>query len=178
VSTLRIGVVGHRTIDDPQAVAAEVRQALALVRSREPHDGEPADPGLLEVLSALAEGADRLAARVLLEEPEASLIAILPFAANDYMTDFASPESQAEFTDLLGRATRVDVSGPTASRVEGYERAGRLIVDSCDALFAMWDGEPARGRGGTAEIVEYARVAGVPVFWIRTNKGSVTLSQL
>jgi hypothetical protein len=173
---LRIGVVGHRSIDDPAAVAREVLRALAMAASRALPRGEHAGPPRLEILSALAEGADRLAARVLLEEPGATLVAILPLARDDYMTDFVSPASKAEFLELLELAARVEEACPAASRDESYERAGRAIVDASDVMLAMWDGEPSRGRGGTAEIIDYARGSGVPVYWIRTNKGNVTLS--
>jgi hypothetical protein len=178
MSSLRIGVVGHRTVDDPAAVAREVRRALAMARSRALPDGAHTDPLRLEVLSALAEGADRLAALVLLREPGATLIAILPVARDDYLSDFVSQASKDEFLELLEHAARVEVVSPAASRDESYERAGRAIVDASDAMLAMWDGEPSRGRGGTAEIVEYARGSGVPVYWIVTNKGSVSLSRL
>ena len=43
------------------------------------------------------------------------------------------------------------------SRTEAYEQAGRYIVEHSDVLLAVWDGLPARGRGGTAEIVAWAR---------------------
>jgi hypothetical protein len=175
---LRIGVVGHRTIDDPAAVAREVRRALRMADSRVLPEGGHTGPASLEVFSALAEGADRLAARVLLEEPGATLVAVLPLARDDYMTDFVSPSSRAEFLELLEVAARVEEAGPAASREESYERAGRAIVDASDVMLAMWDGKPSRGRGGTAEIVDYARGSGVPVYWIKTNKGSVTLSSL
>ena len=176
--TLKIGVVGHRTVDDPAAAADEVRRALGLARSPEPGDQAIGAPVHLEVYSALAEGADRLAAGVLLDVPGAALVAVLPMAADDYLADFPSAESKAAFLTLLDRAARVHVIGPTPSRVEGYERAGRRIVDVCDALIALWDGEPSRGRGGTAEIVAYARESGVPVFWIGTNRGTVSLQRI
>ena len=34
-------------------------------------------------------------------------------------------------------------------------------------LVAVWDGQPARGLGGTADVVAYARQRGVPmeVIW-------------
>lgn len=44
-----------------------------------------------------------------------------------------------------------------AVRERAYEAAGRYVVDHCDMLLAVWDGRPARGRGGTAEIIAYAR---------------------
>jgi hypothetical protein len=42
------------------------------------------------------------------------------------------------------------------AREDAYARAGHAIVDASDVLVALWDGKPARGRGGTAEIVQYA----------------------
>jgi hypothetical protein len=45
------------------------------------------------------------------------------------------------------------------------------VVDRCDALIAVWDGEKSRGRGGTAEIVGYAQEQGVPIAWVHTAGG-------
>ena len=42
------------------------------------------------------------------------------------------------------------------------------MVDRCDAVIALWDGEKSRGRGGTAEIVGYAQEHGVPIAWVHT----------
>jgi hypothetical protein len=41
-------------------------------------------------------------------------------------------------------------------RLDAYRRVGHYVVDHCDLLIAIWDGQPARGRGGTADIVQYA----------------------
>ena len=35
--------------------------------------------------------------------------------------------------------------------------AGRLVVERSDVLAAVWDGKPARGSGGTADVVDYAK---------------------
>ena len=56
-------------------------------------------------------------------------------------------------------------------REQAYERAGRYVVDRCDAIIAVWDGEKSRGRGGTAEIVGYAQEQGVPIAWVHTKGG-------
>ena len=53
-------------------------------------------------------------------------------------------------------------------RQAGYERSGQYIADQCDALIAIWDGLPARGRGGTAEIVAYARKNKRKLAWIKS----------
>jgi hypothetical protein len=36
-------------------------------------------------------------------------------------------------------------------------------VDRSDVLLAVWDGQPARGPGGTGDVVAYARARGTPV---------------
>ncbi len=44
-----------------------------------------------------------------------------------------------------------------------FFEAGKFIVNECDMLFAVWDGEKAEGFGGTGDIVAYARQQGRPV---------------
>ena len=166
---VRVGATGHRTFDDPAEVADRVRIALArLLRLA----GDEADGVAvrLEVVSPLAEGADRLVAREVLALPGATLVAALPFPTEDYATDFAAPESRAEFDAFLNGARSVDVMPPVAGREAGYEQVGRWVVDRCDALLALWDGEPSRGQGGTADIIAYAADRGVPVSWVRVMR--------
>lgn len=45
--------------------------------------------------------------------------------------------------------------------------ASKTMLDRADQLFAVWDGKPARGYGGTADIVDEARsrALGVAVLW-------------
>ena len=49
------------------------------------------------------------------------------------------------------------------STVQAHLTAGQAVVDRSERLVAVWDGKPARGIGGTADIVSYARQKGVPV---------------
>ncbi len=147
-----VGVVGHRELA-PDPVEA-VQDAL-----REVAGAHPA-PRRLVVLSSLAEGADRLlAAAILRADPTASLQVILPLEPDDYMADFPTDPSKREFRTLLARAARIRFT-EAAPRPEAYARAGRAVADGCDLLLALWDGEGARGPGGTAETVAYAREQG------------------
>ncbi len=166
---LRIGVTGHRELADPEALVPAISQAIQVLSERAL--GVRADPSKL-IISALAEGADRLVAREVLAQPDAELEVALPLPAREYQADFADEASRAEFTELLGRATQVWLAPPGSSREEAYERAGRHVVDRADVLIALWDGQPSRGRGGTAAIVDYARGQGVPVAWLNTAKAA------
>ena len=160
---MRVGVTGHRALRHVDAVADAVGDVLDSLS-----DGTP-----LVAVSSLAEGADRIVAEAVLRRG-GSLEVILPLAADDYEADFASERSRRAFHDLLAAAKSVSVVAPPAhqsgsddargdDRVAAYERAGLAVVEACDVLVALWDGAVARGRGGTAEIVDAARRAGVRV---------------
>jgi hypothetical protein len=108
-------------------------------------------------------------AQAVLEYPGAQLDAVLPLAFEDYLEDFATEESKQEFRDLLALSSHpvwlrtphiadetIDKKSQHSLRLEAYEQCGQYVVDHCDVLIAVWDGEPTRGRGGTAEIVQYA----------------------
>lgn len=164
---LRIGVTGHRHLADPAAVAGAVRAALQLIRDQ--ITVRSSTDVVLVAVSALAEGADRLLAREVLAEPHARLEAVLPGDRAGYAQDFQTTASRREFDDLLKQASRVWQAPALASRQEGYEWAGRRVTDRSDILVAVWDGQPSRGRGGTQEIVAYAREKHVPLVWIRVN---------
>ena len=71
----------------------------------------------------------------------------LPLPREEYVRDFQSDESKREFDDLLSQAREVMELGPSESREKAYERVGHYVVDRCDVLIAVWDGQPSRGRG-------------------------------
>jgi hypothetical protein len=152
---LRIGVTGHRRLDDEEALAGQVRRVLDRIRELVP--GSPYTPVLFTVVSPLAEGADRLVAREVLRIEGADLEVPLPLPPEDYREDFQTEESKHEFGEMLRQAKEVVEVGPSGSREEAYQRVGHYVVDRCDVLVALWDGECSRGQGGTAEIVKYAR---------------------
>jgi hypothetical protein len=175
---VRIGATGHRKLDDPAAMEALVKKAIDAVveellakevRRKIVRDRSAGAAIPFSVVSSLAEGADRVVARAVLSYPDARLDAVLPLAREDFMEDFATEASRKEFAELLNRCSepvvlrtnrirneRHDANGQAELRSDAYAQAGRYVVDHCDVLIAVWDGKPARGGGGTAEIVEYA----------------------
>lgn len=166
---VRVGVTGHRTFDDPKWAARRVREGLHRLLALAGDEGDGAR-ARIEMISAIAEGADRLVAREALALPGTTLAVALPLPVDDYAQDFATEESQREYREFLDRAEAVEIMPPTPTREAGYELQGRWVADRCDALVAVWDGAPSRGQGGTAEIVAYAADRGVPILWVRVTR--------
>ncbi len=127
-------------------------------------------PGLpLRLISALAEGSDRLVVERALCRPQAQLLVPLPMPAADYALDFRLPDSQTHFTHLLAQAAEVVYFPPAVTRPAAYTAAGRYMLAHCDLLIALWDGQPAHGDGGTGSVVAEARRCGLPLVWIRAH---------
>lgn len=168
---VRIGVTGHRALSDPERIGKSVREILntrIFDLFERPLPAKRRDvPLAFTVLTPLAEGADHLVAREALKFHGSEIVVVLPLEREDYARDFATAESKAEFDELCQKAGRVYSleppfpesagSEPEEERKRAYEEAGRHVVDHCDVLIAVWDGKPARGRGGTADVVAYAR---------------------
>lgn len=60
---------------------------------------------------------------------------------------------------------------PPADGAQVWEAGNRWLLQEALArggahLVALWDGRAGDGAGGTADLVEAARAAGVPVLWI------------
>jgi hypothetical protein len=163
---LWIGVTGHRVLDDPEAIVAQVRIVLDELTSAVGPDV------VFGVVSPLAEGADRLVASEVLARPRAVLELAMPMPTDDYLEDFGTPESRDEFHELRDRASLITVMAPSG-RVGAYAWVGRYVVERCDVLIAVWDGQKANGPGGTGEIVELARDRKVPLYWIHADGSGV-----
>jgi hypothetical protein len=106
------------------------------------------------------------------------LEAALPLPPAEYLRDFEDEASRRQFEQLLKRASRTWIAPATVSREEAYEKAGCYMVDRSDVVVALWDGESARGRGGTAAIVAYARDRDVPLVWVHTQGKPTVTSEL
>jgi len=156
---LLLGVVGHRRLPEPaDDLRRLVRDVLDGFRSR--YASTP-----IVLMSALAEGADRLVAREALDAGF-SLVVPLPMDRDEYEKDFSTPESVAEFRGLLSRAVTsfvVPVEAPEilADRRTLYANCGAYIARRSFELIALWDGKESSKIGGTAEIVRF-RLEGIP----------------
>jgi hypothetical protein len=72
-------------------------------------------------------------------------------------------DARADYDDLISAASNVERLPFVESTEEAHMAAGQALVDRSELVLAVWDGAPARGFGGTADIVAYAHQRGVPV---------------
>lgn len=161
-SPLTVAISGHRP-NRLHIGLAETRRRIAWVLAVMQRGSK--DRKRIAV-SALAEGSDRMFAEAALDCGFA-LKVLLPFASQDYETTFADASETPRYRSLLANAQSVSVlHASLADTKSAYEAAGRATVDAAAVLVAVWDGQPAAGRGGTPEIIEYAVKIGKPVVWI------------
>lgn len=145
----RIGITGHRGL--PEATTNLVKQALQEALAKYGSD--------VTGISSLADGADQLFARTVMDQG-GNLEVIVPAA---HYRDGLPTESHAEYDDLLAQATEVHYLDFIESTSESHMAAGELMISITDELLAVWDQQPARGYGGTADVVTHAHEHGHPV---------------
>ena len=182
---LSIGVVGHRPnrLRDLGKVEAAVNRVIdefaeAATRAHSDHQNLFATGGeTLTLVSALAEGADRMAAKAALARGF-KLDVPIPFPREEYAKDFVSEGSVAEFESLIERARSVIELPGTRRSQEGsdeppelqagraYEAAGLTVLSQSDILLVVWDGHPSQGRGGTPELIAEAARIGLPIILV------------
>lgn len=165
-------MTGHRPSRlagvDLTDLAARVRVALAAFAAA-------ATGRELRLVSNLAEGADSIAfdQATVLGWP---VDVVLPFETTRNAHEFPDPAARAALDARLAGARAV--MALAASRPGGetpevaYERAGRVMLAQSDVLRAIWDGAPARGRGGAAQIIEEAVAQGIPVIHVPVGEGA------
>lgn len=145
---MKVGITGHQQLPH-EADWTWVRGTLVQILTARRQ-------GLVG-LSSLAQGADQEFADVVIQL-HGELWAVIPFV--DYETRFRSAHSMNRYLSLLGNASQIEVLESEGGDEERYLAAGQRIVETADAMVAVWDGEPARGRGGTADVVHHAASIG------------------
>ncbi|NYH79904.1 hypothetical protein FHR84_003253 [Actinopolyspora biskrensis] len=110
-------------------------------------------------LSCLADGADSLFARAVLDHG-GKLTVIVPAA---HYRDELPSEHHPVYDALLRQANDVVRMDHTDSTSQAHMDASIAMIERTDRLLAVWDGQPARGYGGTADIVRAAEERNLPV---------------
>lgn len=155
-----VGVVGHRDLLPAQVPA--LRQAIdSLLRPL--RDSSP--EVRIQLLCAMADGADLLAAEVALDLG-IEVLALLTFPEDICRSDLMSDEARAQFDRVMQQAQRLEVPLPAgvtremlqagdAERDLQYQRAALLLARYCSLLVAVWDGKPTPHAAGSARVIEF-----------------------
>jgi hypothetical protein len=146
----RIAVSGHRGLTPD--VAALVDHAIRAELATE-------DPDALVGITCLADGADQIFARAVLDTG-GRLQVVIPARA---YRDGLPADSHRGYDELLAQAasiTRIDRDDSTS---DAHLEASIAMLATADRVLAVWDGQPSRAPGGTADVVHHARAHGIPV---------------
>ncbi|WP_198152778.1 hypothetical protein [Pseudofrankia sp. DC12] len=149
-----IGITGHRGL--PADIEDYARSEILKILSR--YEG----PDLVGI-SCIADGPDSIFAQEVLNHG-GQLTVVVP--ATRYREGL--PETHhALYDELLGEATSIVALPHEASESTAHQDASERLVDKADLLIAVWDGQPSRGFGGTADVVAYAYNTGktVDIVW-------------
>lgn len=146
---MRIAISGHRgmPIDAQQLIEQTIRQLLASTSNS------------VTGLTCLADGPDQIFARAVLDRG-GDVEVIIP--AQRYREQLPE-EAHREYDRILPVASKVHRLDFIDSVPKAHMAASSYMVHHADELWAVWDGRPARGYGGTADVVAYAREHGIPV---------------
>jgi hypothetical protein len=148
---MRLGITGHRGLS-PEVeaqVRAELSELVDTVVAKEDLTG----------FSCIADGPDTWFAQIVLAHGGGLEVVIPAVEYRENLPVWHHPV----YDELLARAVDVHHTGMQESTSQAHQAASEIVVGLADRLIAVWDGQPARGYGGTADVVAYAHRVGVPV---------------
>lgn len=159
-STFTFGVSGHRDPLEDDCPELEKQIGIVFDRFRNAYLNVS-----FELLSPLAEGADRIAAEVALKIG-IRLVVPMPMAQAEYERDFTTTESLREFRRLLAAAASAfEVpSAETGSRASKYAAVGDYIARRSNVLILLWDSQDNSKIGGTAWVKKRRK------YWLDLSK--------
>jgi len=161
-SSLRLGVTGHRALEERTRrwVARQLDDLFAFVASL------PPSASTRRALSSLAIGADQMFAEAA-HRHGIPIEVVIPFES--FIDDFATAAERDSYERLLSAAASVARLRWAERSDRAYLAGGVWVVDHCDLLVAIWNGEKAAGIGGTGGVVDYTRGAGKPCIHMHTT---------
>jgi len=160
---MKIGITGHQQLGSEATITWLAETLEGVIHQYHIDVG----------LSSLAVGADQLYAEVL-RKAHIPYIAVIPCAG--YETTFQTTGDLERYQELLrGASKRRQLHFEKPSETAFYE-AGKQIANHSDMLIAIWNGQPAKGLGGTGDIVKYALSIKKPV--VHLNPVSRTVRKI
>ncbi|MFJ1646991.1 hypothetical protein [Streptomyces sp. NPDC088258] len=147
---MRVGITGHRGLSKEieQQTRAMLAEQVAVMGKRD-----------LVAISCIADGPDTWWAEAVLDAGGRLEVVVPADQYRDGLPDWHHPD----YDSLLSRASGTHNTGMAESTSDAHQAGSEILVGLSDRLLAVWDGLPARGYGGTADVVSYAQRVGVPV---------------
>jgi hypothetical protein len=158
-------VTGHRFISDNYELSRAIR--VVLDRILQEHMSTE-----ITLFSALAEGSDQLIVEIALSYPGIKLIVPLPLPEEEYLKGFISDVGRKRFHELAQTANKVFTLLELVDHPIAYEYLGNYLLDHCEVMVAIWNGEYSGKRGGTGELVKKAIQMEKLIYWIFTENGN------
>ena len=169
---LSIGLTGHRKLANHEGTPEKIENAIgalfdsiadALVHAVSKELAYFASaPPTIRLVTMGAEGADFFGSCAALKR-RLNVAYILPFAWNDYKSDFSSPSLARTIENLKLASSVLELPGTRDEGPRAYERANNVILSNIDLLIAVWDSESVGARAGTADVVTAAVTKGIRV---------------
>lgn len=159
---IRIGVSGHRLLTKKQEIKAGIDEVLAHIAATFPGRD-------WVILSSLAEGADCLFVQKARQRQAVKLIVPLPMPVDHYLETFTTRSARREFLRLYQGAEKTVNIEPKLTSEKAFLAAGMYIVQHCELLVTIWNGQEALGLGGTGQIVALTRKKLLPMAWIHAD---------
>lgn len=160
----KIGITGHQKLSDP---ADWNWTQSALSRELDTFKNP------VTAVSSLAIGVDQLFASLVVKRG-GKIYVVVPFKG--YERTFSSQDIK-EYNRLLCKAHFIETLQTEGADEDKYLSAGKHVVELSDLMISVWDGKPAQGKGGTADIVDYALTKNVPLIHINPANKSITRQQ-
>jgi len=151
---MRVGITGHRGLSE------EVEERVRALLSETVKEYDPSE---LVGVSCIADGPDSWFAEAVLDHGGRVEVVVPAAEYRDGLPHWHHPT----YDRLIHLACDVHETGMTASDAQAHMTGSEILVGLVDELLAVWDGKPARGHGGTADVVAYAKRQGtaVRVLW-------------
>ena len=155
-----IGFAGHRNVPDRGELSRVIRNELK--KFRELYGVR------VTAISSVAAGADLVFLKTC-TELRIPAIMILPFGKMRFAEDFENAEEWKLAESLMSISLATYVIRGKFEAPEAYQVVSRQLLEWADAFLFVWNGDPARGLGGTGETVDEARDLGIPARIIDAN---------
>jgi len=139
---MKAGITGHQNLTTNESDWLKKELEIDIKRMK-----------IEEAYSCLAIGADQLFARIILAN-NIPLIAVTPCRKYEQTFDINNIKLYKNLVAQTVSRIQLDFDSPSE---EAFYEAGKTVVNNSDLVFAFWDNLPAKGLGGTADIVSYAK---------------------